>query len=189
MKKIIFTIVVLILVANINFKSYKEEISFLNLKKGNHNKEYAILIDYSKNSSFNRMFLVNLNTGKILKSFKVAHGRGKSKYLSLKKEFSNKRGSNLSSLGVSILGGKNQSSWGLRFNYTINELDKTNSNNSNRNIVLHSWGGIQDYWIPFLPLPQSQGCPTISNKSLQYLDNFIKKQSNKKILIYSFNNG
>jgi hypothetical protein len=189
MKKAIIIFLALIVVSNLNFDKYKKQIEFLNKKQGSHNKEFAILIDYSKHSSRDRMFLINLKTKEIVNSFKVAHGRGKNKYLSLTKKFSNERGSNLSSLGVSVLESKNNSSWGLGFNYTIKGLDSTNNNNVSRNIVLHSWGGIQDFWMYPIPLPQSQGCPTVSNNTLKYLNNFIKKQKNKKILIYTIGNG
>jgi hypothetical protein len=186
MKKVIIIFLVSILASNLNFDKYKKQIELLNKKQGSHNKEFVIIIDYGKHSSRDRMFLVNLKTKEIIKSFKVAHGRGRNKYISFNKKFSNKSGSNLSSLGISVLGNRNSSSWGLRFNYTINGLESTNSNNNKRNIVLHSWGGIQDFWVYPIPLPQSQGCPTISNNTLRYLDNFIQKQKNKKILIYSF---
>lgn len=192
MKKVFLIIGILFLIfSNINLFSYREEISKINeFSKGkNYNKEYALIIDYNLHSSLNRGVLLNLKTQRKVFTFKVAHGRGKNKYLSFKKEFSNKVGSNKSSLGFAVIDSRGNSSWGEKFNYRIKGLSKTNSNIFKRNIVLHSWGGIPKYYIFPLPLPQSQGCPTVSNSDLLKIDRFIKSQKNKKIIIYTTGNG
>lgn len=190
MKKILLIVtIILLMFSNITFKKYNTKIEEVvtKIKNSSFNKNYAILIDYSLHSSFNRMHIVDLKTKKIIKSFKVLHGRGDSKYFSFKKEFSNQVGSNKSSIGFSVIQFKSNSVWGNKYNYRLKGLSKTNSNIKNRNIVLHSWGGVPNIGLFPIPLPQSQGCPTISNKALKYIDSLIQSQKNKNILIYSFN--
>lgn len=189
MKKIlIFFIITSLIFSNIVVKDYDGQIEKLRIKvkNSNFNKNYAILINYSLHSSFDRMYVVDLKTSDIVKSFKVLHGRGDFKYFSLKKEFSNKVGSNKSSLGFSVTQFKSKSTWGNRYSYRLKGLSKTNSNIENRNIVLHSWGGVPNFGLFPIPLPQSQGCPTISNKALAYIDSIIQGQKNKNIVVYCF---
>lgn len=189
MKKVLLFILTLFMLSNINIKNYRKQIDKTKnyIENSFYNKEYAILIDYSKHSSFDRLFLVDLKNECIIKSFKVLHGRGNSKLFSLEKKFSNEKGSNKSSIGFSVIKSREYSSWGINVKYIIEGIDITNNNNKVRNIVLHSWNKVPDVWLYPIPLPQSKGCPTISNKSMIYIDNFIKKQQNKNIIIYSFN--
>jgi hypothetical protein len=190
MRKIFLTLLVVSLVFSNTFtKKYNKEIEHILEKTNdsNYNKNYCILIDYNLHSSFNRLFVVDLNNKRIIKGFKVLHSRGGSKYFSLRKGFSNEVGSNKSSLGFSVIQFKSNSNWGNKYNYRLKGLSKTNSNINKRNIVLHSWGGVPNIGLFPIPLPQSQGCPTISNKALTYIDNLIKGEKNKNILIYAFN--
>jgi hypothetical protein len=188
MKIFLITLLSLFCFTNITFNNYITEIkkSEQYLKTSCFNKQYIILIDYSKHSSFDRMFLVDVQSRKIINSYKVLHGRGDSKIFSLKKEFSNTVGSNKTALGFSVIKHRGYSSWGINVKYVIEGLEKSNDNNKIRNIVLHSWGGVSNIGLFPIPLPQSKGCPTVSNNTMGELDRFIQKQANKKILIYSF---
>lgn len=174
----------LFIVSNTNFKSYKQDLDKINKLAHikTYNQNICIIIDYSLHSSINRGIVFDLKTNKKLLTFKVAHGKGK--YFSLQTSFSNIVGSNKSSLGMAVIQEKTSSSWGIGFNYRIRGLEKTNSNIYKRNIVLHSWSGIFRYSIFPIPLAQSQGCPTVSNKDMLVIDNIIKTQKNKNILIY-----
>jgi hypothetical protein len=175
-------------ISNFFVKNYDEEIKKVKNKtnENSFNKNYAVLIDYSLHSSLDRMHIVDLKSESIVKSFKVLHGRGDSKYFSFDREFSNKVGSNKSSIGFSVITYKSNSSWGKGFNYRLKGLGETNSNINIRNIVLHSWGGVPNVGLFPIPLPQSQGCPTVSNKTLTFIDSLIKTEKNKNILIYTF---
>ena len=174
-KLILFLAVILLIYSNVNFNYYTAEAEYIRDRVGNYNKNYAIIIDYSKHSSLERMVLIDLRTAKIIKTFKVANGIG----------FSNVPGSHHSSLGLSVTTSRGYSNWGINVKYVLKGLDKTNSNIRSRNVVLHSWWGIQVIWIYPINMPKSQGCPTVSNRTMRYLDDFIKKQKNKQILIYS----
>jgi len=183
MEKIIFIILASILISNNkNANKYKSEIEKVKTFV-NYNKDYAILIDYSIPNYKNRMFLINLNSKKIIKSFKVANGKSNNLYTLNKKDFSNKVGSNKSSYGVSVVSERGYSNWGIRVKYILEGLEKTNTNIKKRNIVLHSYSGIKEN---IQPIVKSQGCPTVSNDTMEYLDKFFNK--NKKILIYTFSN-
>lgn len=188
MKTFLFILLILFYFTNTTFKTYKTEIDVVEqyLKTRSFNKEYIILIDYNKHSSFDRMFLVDLKTKNIVNSYKVLHGRGNSKIFSFKKEFSNKAGSNKTAIGFSVISSKGYSNWGINVKYIIEGLEKSNNNNKRRNIVLHSWVGVPNIGLFPIPLPQSKGCPTVSNNTMKELDRFIQKQTNKNILIYSF---
>lgn len=182
MKKIILLSLVLLAI-NFYKKDYSKEIQKVKDVEG-YNTNFAILIDYGLSSGKDRMFLIDLKTDKIIKSFKVANGRGKNKYFDFTPNFSNNINSNESSLGISVVKERGYSSWGINIKYILKGLEKTNNNIKNRYIVLHSWKGIKEYWFYPLPLPQSKGCPTVSNKTMLFLDKLFKKEKN--ILIYTF---
>lgn len=172
-------IITLFFIYRIDFKNYNDEIlKIKEFSKNGYNTNYAILIDYSKHSGLNRMLLVNLKTKEVEKSFLVMNGRGG--------KFSNVVGSNNSSLGISVIESRGHSKYGNHIKYTLKGLEKTNSNIKKRNIVLHS----SKYSVNFQTFPirnaRSYGCPTVSIKSLEYIDKLIQKQKNKKIIIYSF---
>lgn len=182
----VFTIIVILL--NINVKNYKKEIGFLKQKVNEYpcNKEYGILIDYGLHSGKNRMFLISLKEEKIIRKLLVAHGSGSKAILGIPTKFSNLCGSNSSSLGYSFISEKGKSRYGIGVKYILEGLSTTNSNIRKRNIVLHSYPTVLPFSTFPLPTIQSQGCPTISNVDLKWLENFIQEQKNKKILIYSF---
>lgn len=180
--------IVLTILLNINCKEYKKEIGFLQDKvvTSSYNKEYGILIDYSLHSGKNRMFLVSLKDEKIIYKLPVAHGSGSNSRLNIPTRFSNVSGSNASSLGYSFMLERGKSSYGIGIKYVLEGISPTNSNIRRRSIVLHSYPTISPISTFPIPTIQSKGCPTVSNSGLKWLDTFIQRQKNKKILIYSF---
>jgi hypothetical protein len=154
-------------------------------EKQKYNTEIGIIIDYSIHSGNNRGFLVNISSKNIIKSFLVAHGSGMGEKKGVPSGFSNIEGSNASSLGMAVIDGRDYSNWGINVKYWLKGLDTSNYNLRKRVVVLHSWEGIPDNPIYPSTIVNSQGCPTVSNNSMRYLDNLIKKQNNKKILVYS----
>lgn len=168
-------------------KSYYKEITRLKTiaNIGEYNSEYTILVDFSIHSGKKRMFLYNLKSSKIEKSFLVAHGEGCNSNARTP-SFSNTVGSLCSSEGFGVLGGRAYSGWGIHIKYWIDGLESSNDNMRRRVVVLHSWEGIPDEETYPFTIAKSQGCFTVSNNTMRYLDNLIKTQNNKKILIYSF---
>jgi len=170
-----------------NNRNYSKEVSKIKtiVSANTYNQKYTILVDYSIPSGKKRLFIYNLHTDRINKKFLVAQGDG-----CLPKNgnptFSNEIGSNCSSLGIAVLGGRDYSKWGINVKYWLDGKSNTNSNFRKRVVVLHSWWGIPDDEVYPFNIPKSQGCFTVSNSTMRYLDNFIRKQENKKIIIYSF---
>ncbi len=172
----------------INGNNYKSQIQILQstVLKSNYNDTYAFLVDFSIHSGKKRMFLYNLKTGKIEKSFMVAHGEGCGQENGSPRSFSNTPNSLCSSEGMAVIGERAYSKFGINVKYWLEGLDESNNNMRRRVVVIHSWKGIPDNSIYPLKIVQSEGCFTVSNIALSYIDNFISKQDNKKILIYAF---
>lgn len=187
MKKL-FILFILIVSTSFNslesVKTYNEEISELPLEQG-YNSDYVFLVDYAIPSGKRRFFIYNLKTREIEKRFLVAHGSGCPSINGVP-TFSNVVGSNCSSRGLMVLGERDYSRWGIGIKYWLDGKDKSNSNVRKRVIVLHSWGGIPDREVFPFTIAESQGCLTVSNRTMRYLDRFIQKQDNKRILIHSF---
>src|SRR5690606_10981001 len=100
----------------------------------------------------------------------VAHGEGNSSYSKFK--FSNKIGSNSTSLGRYKIGESYHGQFGLA--YKLYGLDETNSNAFKRYVVLHSHQCVPSEPVAPLPICMSQGCPTVSPEFLYKLDEFLK---------------
>lgn len=149
--------------------------------KNGYNTEIAFLLDMSVKSNKNRFFVVNLKTGTVEMSSLVAQGRG-SERLNLDKEYSNKPGSNLSSLGMYKIGKSYDGDFGR--SYRLYGMDASNRNALQRNIVLHSMGSIPNMETNF-PIWQSDGCPSVSPQTLERLGSLIDG-SKKPILMWMY---
>lgn len=121
------------------------------------NKNQITILDYSRPSNERRMFVIDLETGKVLHNTWVAHGGGGGNAtgvdgLGSSPQMSNTSGSNLSSDGFIIA---TQKSSGKLFgpNVLLKGIDVANSNLAARAVVLHGWGsplyqystGVEDY--------------------------------------------
>jgi hypothetical protein len=184
--RIVYLLILVFLIScnNNEFSEYApdvQKISELAKKKG-YNTQFAVIVDYSKHSGTERGYLINLKQRNIEKSFLVAHGKGMGQQNGRPIGFSNQPGSNASSLGYAVLGSRDVSSYGIKIKYWLKGLDATNSNMQKRVVVLHSWGGIPNFETYPLPIIQSDGCPTVSNKTMKFLDEFIQKQNNQKLV-------
>ena len=101
-------------------------------------------------------------------------------------KFSNIIGSKNSSLGMAVIGKRGSSRYGNKVKYTLIGLDRSNSNISQRNIVLHSSRYSPNFQIYPFKNYKSYGCPTVSVRTLEKIDKVIKSQKNKKIIVYNF---
>lgn len=173
---------------SVNGQQYKAQIELVKERMNGsaYNKKYCFLVDFSIHSGKKRMFLYNLETGEVEKSFLVAHGEGCGEENGTPRAFSNIPNSLCSSEGMAVIGERAYSNYGIHIKYWLQGLDETNSNIRKRVVVIHSWLGIPDFAIYPFKIIQSQGCFTISNASLTYLDEFISKQENQRILFYAF---
>ena len=114
------------------FALAKNKVSYYHPKR----RDYVIIIDYRKSIVENRLYLIDMKSGKNILESKVAHAfKSGSMYA---RKFSNQLGTNTSSKGVFITGGKTISP---QFGYAmlIEGLDKGINNNARkREIIFHS---------------------------------------------------
>lgn len=122
------------------------------------NKKQITIVDYSRPSNERRMYVIDLESKKVLHNTWVAHGSGKgeeidgSDGLGGSPAMSNRPGSNLSSDGFIIATSASQ---GKMFgpNVILKGIDENNGNMQSRAVILHKWSapytgysaGVQDY--------------------------------------------
>lgn len=152
-------------------------------KKHNLSQDYCIIVDYSRYSGKDRLFIVDLGINEILYSGLCAHGIGKDFDCIVKPKFSNENGSNLSSLGHYKLGHTRKTT-----HYDLNAielqgLDSTNSNAYSRGILIHD--GMPNLSLIGVPcLPLSQGCFTVTSRTIKEIQE-VMSCSNKPLLLYA----
>jgi hypothetical protein len=147
-----------------------------------YNEELCILINMHISSGKNRLLVYHFQTDSIALASLVAHGRCNERWLEGRK-YGNEIGCGCSSLGKYKIGNAYNGKFGLA--YKLHGLDKTNSNAFNRFVVLHSHDCVpEDEMFPY-PICQSDGCPTVSPKTIASLGKIID-QSAKPMLLYIF---
>lgn len=146
------------------------------VKSSLKNADILSVIDYGKRSTEKRWYLINMVTGSVF-NIHVAHGKGSdSNHDGYAEKFSNKEGSNATSLGfyktAETYSGNN--GYSLR----LDGLSSTNSNARSRAIVIHGASYVQDSAVI---QGRSWGCPAVSSSHRDRIINLIKGGS----LIYA----
>jgi hypothetical protein len=130
------------------------------------------VIDFNRPSVDERLFVIDVNQGKLLYSALVAHGSGSGQNYA--QSFSNVPGSRQSSLGFYTTGdtydGKN--GYSLR----LQGLERgINDNAESRSIVIHGANYVSyDFIKKHGRLGRSEGCPALSFDSFQQVIDLIK---------------
>lgn len=143
--------------------------------------DYIIIVDFSIHSGKNRFFLFNKNKKLLLKSL-CEHGYG-GRSTKSNPHFSNRIGSNCSSLGKFRVG-----SYNIMKNYIpsylLDGLDSCNNNARKRQLLIHPYYSVPDFEIypKHLSMTSSQGCFVISPIKFKKFSNII---NNKKVILYS----
>lgn len=144
-------------------------------QEGLDSKQLLTIIDYSKPSTEKRLWVVDLQTDKILFNTWVSHGRNSGKLMAT--SFSNTPGSLKSSLGVFLttqpyIGGNGLS-------LKLKGLERgINDNALSRDIVVHgAWYVNPDVIAKYGQIGRSWGCPAVSPTLAQPLINTIKDQT------------
>lgn len=204
MKRFCFNIIVLffgiclLFVAinlSINFFERKtKEVDYESLKAYCHkqklSEDYAIIVNFSRSSGKHRFFVCDLKKRSIIASSLCAHGTGKGS-TSRQPVFSNKVGSNCSSLGHYKITGKHRMSTSGLPSYKLIGFDKSNNNAEQRGIFIHSAKLISMFrWgiYPFhLPMDKriSSGCFAIDTEMMDTIGKLLQKEK-KSILLYAF---
>ena len=196
-KKIFWSIIVLVSVlllifiaGNINAPSTNSqakeqaEAAMKYCKANGLRTDYCILVDFGVHPGKNRFFIWDFNKQDIVYSTICEHGRG-GKSTHMKPEFSNKRGSNCSSLGKYYVMTRRH-----MFNhpsvpcYVLKGVDATNSNATSRGILIHP-SVSQTPTFPF-PLPwRTEGCFGISLRGFEKVK-YYKEMSSKPMLLWAY---
>jgi hypothetical protein len=130
------------------------------------------LIDFQKPSVEERIFVIDVNSGKLLFSGLVAHGRGSGDNIAT--EFSNLPGSNKSSVGFYVTDTTYQGKHGYSLRLRGMETG-INDNALDRAIVVHGADYVSyDFIRKNGRLGRSQGCPALSFDSYEQVIDMIK---------------
>ena len=162
---------------DISNKRVTEALKFC--KSHNLNTNYCVFVDFSKHAGKKRYVLYNLNTRKVEYSSVCANGLNR-------KEFSNKEGSHLSSLGkykvTSIVGKMGIGEECL----ILDGLEATNSNARKRQILIHSYKDVYynpgTYPFNVFGKNLSHGCFVIDKKAFNKT-----KENSKPMLLWAYN--
>jgi hypothetical protein len=130
------------------------------------------IIDFNKPSFSERLFVIDVNEGRVLYSGLVAHGIGSGDIFA--ENFSNDPGSHRSSLGFYTTG----ETYDGKHGYSLRLFGMEpgiNDNAESRSIVIHGANYVSyDYVRKFGRLGRSQGCPAVSFESFQQIIDLIK---------------
>lgn len=144
-------------------------------EQGKIKKNYLTVIDFSKSSNTKRLWIIDMESEKVLYNTYVAHGRNSGNEFA--KTFSNKPSSYKSSLGFYTTGeiytGKHGES--LRLDGMENGI---NSNARARAIVMHAADYVSEGFIKQNSrLGRSLGCPALPNHLNKKIINLITGKS------------
>lgn len=154
-------------------------------KKNKMDISVAILVDMSIHSGKNRIFVYDFNKEKILIEGLCAHGIGNGS-TATKPVFSNKLGSNCTSLGKYKVKGRSYSNWGIHIHYKMHGLEETNNNAFKRIVVLHSYTPVPNQEIyPQILFGQSAGCPVLADEVMRKIDALLKTKK-KPVLLWIY---
>lgn len=146
---------------------------------------YCVFVDYSIPSGTPRMFVWSFDEDRVIASTYVMHGSGMGS-TDEKPVFSNKPGSNSSSLGRFAItrehGNRNKSG------YFVRGLDFSNQSARGRALMVHraKWVDI-NCWRKYIPVNSKccQGCFTISSRGMDYIGQLVEQEP-KQILLWSY---
>lgn len=130
-------------------------------------KKTVIIVDFSKPMEQNRLFIINIDSAKIIISSKVSHGIGSGE-TSIPNKFSNNKGSKMSSKGVMLTAETYYGYWG--YSMRVDGLQNNiNSNARIRQIVFHDNTKLSTAW--------SWGCFSVPKNVYKNLIDLTKEGS------------
>lgn len=138
------------------------------------------IVDFSKPSTQKRLYIIDLDSRKLMFHTLVAHGRNSGQLLPNK--FSNTNESLQSSLGFYVTAEKYMGKHGLSLR--MDGMEKTNSNARQRAIVVHGADYVSERFIKSTGyLGRSWGCPAVNPELNEPIINAIGNGS--ALFIYS----
>ena len=154
-------------------------------KQHNMNEHYALFVDYSIPSGTPRLFVWDFQQKKIVASTYVMHGPGGGS-TDKRPRFSNKPGSNCSSLGRFLVTKEQGNS--LKRSFRLKGLDIDNQTAYARGLMIHCSYWVDKWcWKKHIPLHRASclGCVTVSSRGMNYLWPLISGEK-KAILLWNF---
>lgn len=147
-------------------------------------KNIISIIDFTKPSTQQRFYTIDLDRRAIIYHSLVSHGKNTGENLA--KSFSNVVHSNQSSLGFYVTGETYVGSKG--YSLKLDGVESgINDNMRERAVVMHEADYVSEYWIrKFGRLGRSQGCPALPKEISRDVINTIK---NKTVVFAYFNDG
>lgn len=146
---------------------------------------YCFFVDYSLPSGEPRFFVWDFKKRRVIASSHCMHGPGGGSTAETP-QFSNRPGSNCSSLGrfrVTHQGGEK-----LKRSFRCEGLDRSNSKAFTRGIMIHSARWVDRYrrqrYIP-LNANACKGCFTLSSRGKAHVNDIMEKES-KNVLLWSY---
>jgi len=139
------------------------------------NTSIISIVDFSLPSNKKRLFVIDMTNGALLFNTFVSHGRGSGKAMATR--FSNKPGSNMSSLGFYVTGSTYMGEHGMSLR--LQGLEKgINDKALKRGIVMHSAAYVEEDYIQQRGYSgRSEGCPAIPEEFQQPVIETIKDGS------------
>lgn len=150
-------------------------------------EEYCLFVDYSIPSGTPRLFVWNFKENKVEARCYVMHGWGKGS-TEKKPVFSNKPGSNCSSLGRFAV--THQHGHRNKTGYYIRGLEYSNRTARARALMIHKAGWVdRNCKKKYIPLNKRccAGCLTISSRGMDYIGKLMTKER-KDILLWNYTN-
>ena len=141
------------------------------ISTGQYCRQFCFMIDMGITSGKKRFFVYNLEKDSIEMSGLVTHGSGSDKNGDAH-FFSNRSGSNCTSLGSYVVGNSYDGKFGPA--YKLHGLDPTNSRAFDRFVVLHAHQCVPNDEVYPFPICVSLGCPTVSVDFLEGLKKYIE---------------
>lgn len=162
----------------INSKALSEAVIYFHKNQSRiKNKKYLSLIDFGKRSTQARFYIINMASGDVM-AIHTAHGKGSdSNHDGYAEKFSNKSGSNATSLGFYIGAETYTGKYGLSLK--LDGLSSTNSKARARAVVIHAATYVKESSVI---QGRSWGCPAIAPHLRDKVIGMIKGGS----LIYAF---
>lgn len=144
-------------------------------EEGLDNKQVLTIIDYTKDSTERRLWVLDLKNNKVLFNTWVAHGKNSGQNSAT--SFSNQPGSLKSSLGVFLT----EQTYVGHDGYSLRLMGLERGINDNayrRNVVMHgAWYVNPETIQRYGQLGRSWGCPAVSERLVKPIINTIKEKT------------
>ena len=153
--------------------------------KEGYNTDVVLFVDASRHSGRRRFvaWCFERNAPMFVCPVSLGSGAKESHVRSAYAEFSNNEGSHLSSLGRALVAERYEGRYGVA--YRLDGLEESNSNLRPRCVVLHGWEHTTSYPIWPRATVGSHGCPVLSRRMMQRLDEVLKDKSNVILEIFA----